>query len=65
MATSLKEEEMKKRILWAVNNRQNMTHEELKTVRDEVLESARTILGDKAGGFLWESGFEILDMLVD
>ena len=59
-----REKEMRQRVINALNNSEKLSEEELRKVRDEVLTFADS-LGDRRGAFLWKSGFEVLDMIVD
>ena len=56
-------EKLRNKVAYALDNCQNMSYEELKSVCDEVITYAET-LGDKAGGFIWEIGLEPLSMIV-
>ena len=53
------EKEIVKKMRHALNNNQNMTTEELKTIRDEVIAYAKT-LGNSCGAFLWKIGLSRL-----
>ena len=56
---------MRKKIVEANRNCENMTAEELKAVYDEAIEFLKTLPENERGKFGWESGLEMLYMLAN